>query len=315
MEPGPSHLTSARCAASADRPLRSTWGSCCSSRAIVARAGLTTARDARSPAASSTRSARSCSSDCEPAAPAHARRRRQRPRRPVAHRPPAPRPAVPRLGHGQLHLRRARPDDVRAARRARRVGPGQRRAQGRAHAHVARRQRLPVAEPLARDQAAAQRQRRGQGREGRRLAVGLSRPEHEVPGHRRPRPGRRHRRRRPPAAEPGRPEHDHGGESVQLSEDFYAGINAKGSLPRAPARDGLRRGAPRVQRRQAHQPDDGAGDGRRLATSSARRSSSASATRTSRSRWATARTSPTASCTRSTSTSPTRRAGTPTRRS
>ena len=153
----------------------------------------------------------------------------------------------------------------------------------RAHADDARRQRLPVAEPARwPDHAEARRDRRGQGREGRRLAVRLPRPASRStrsPSRQRQADdiaGGRPRRRRTRSTR----RTLSNGESVQLTEDCYAGINAKAQLPRAPGRDGLRRGPARLQRRQADQPDDGARRWSATRTSCARRSSSASTTRT-----------------------------------
>ena len=135
----------------------------------------------------------------------------------------------------------------------------------------------------AADQAPAERQRRGQGRQGRRLAERLPRPVDELSAS----PSRPTRPTTSPTAtarapNPVDPTTITGGRERPAHRGLLRRHQRQGLLPRAPARDGLRRGPPRVQRRQAHQPDDRAGDGRRLATSSARRSSSASATRTSR---------------------------------
>ena len=116
-----------------------------------------------------------------------------------------------------------------------------------------------MAEPLGGHDAQARRERRGQGRDGRRLAVRLPRPPVEVPDHhvaRAPWTTIADGRRTPP--NPVDPRTINDGESVQLTEDWYAGVNAKGELPRAPGRDGLRHGHARLQRRQADQPDDGA---------------------------------------------------------
>ena len=75
----------------------------------------------------------------------------------------------------------------------------------------------------------------------------------------RARPGRRDRRRRPPAAEPRRPDHAQGRRERPALRGLLRGRQRQGLLPRAPTRAGLRRGPPRVQRRQARQPDDACG--------------------------------------------------------
>ena len=255
--------------------------------------------------------------DCE--------RRRRRPdaaasatatRRPVADRPPAPRPAVPGLGHGHVHLRRARPQKCvpQGRQRACRSRPA---ASSRSSAR--RRRWTPTAARgrTCRSQTklklSANAEAKG-AKAGGSLAAYLGQSTKYqltvapgLGGRRSPtatarRPTRSTRARSRPAR-------------ASSSPRTSTRASTQGLLPRAAGRDGLRRGPPRVQRRQADQPDDRAGDGRRHGL----RPPGAQARRRlqgrQRSRSATPRTSPTASCTRSTSTSPTRPAGTPTRRS
>ena len=166
------------------------------------------------------------------------------------------------------------------------------------------------------DDAEADRERRGQGRQGGRLAVGLPRPEHEVPADRLP----RRRRTRSPTATARRRTRSTRARSrparaSSSPRTSTTGINAKGSYRALQVEMGYDDGHARVQRRQAHQPDDRAGDGRRLGVRAPGAQGRRRLQGRRASRWATPRTSATASCTRSTSTSPTRPAGTPTRRS
>ena len=193
-----------------------------------------------------------------------------RPRRPAARRPDAARAAVPRLGHRLVHRRRAPARDVRAQGQARRVGAGRRRAQARAHADLAGRQRLPVAEPLDPDQAAARRERRGQGREGRRRCRATSASPRSSSSPSRPTtrttsPTATARRRTPSTRARSN------GRERSSSTRTSTPASRPRALPRAPARAGLRRGPPRVQRRQAHRRQ------RRCGSWSATRTSSAGA--------------------------------------
>ena len=208
--------------------------------------------------------------------------------------------------------------DVRAARAARRVGAASGEIKIERTPTFAGHRRLPVPEPLDPGHAEVERQRRGQGREGRRPAPGLPRPCDEVPdhGHARATPTRSRTATAPPP-NPVDPTHARGGrERSSSARTTTPGIKAKATYREYPARDGLRRG-PRGCRAasSASDADDRAGDGRRRGLRRAGAEARRRARATPASRSATRRTSATASSTRSTSTSRPRPAGTPTRRS
>ena len=227
-----------------------------------------------------------------------------------------PGPAVPRLGHRHLH----RTTSASRRRACRRASPACRcRPAARSRSSARRRaldangcpwQNLSIQTTL---KLSANAEAKG-AKAGGSLAAYLGQAtKYQVtvtPGH-----GRRHRRRRPPAAQPGRPEHDR--QRARASSSPRTSTPA--STPRAPTARSRSRWAttraPRLERRQAHQPDDRAGDGRRRGLRPQRAQARRRLERRRASRSATPRTSATASCTRSTSTSRTRPAGTPTRRS
>ena len=231
-------------------------------------------------------------------------------RRPAAGRPDAPGASVPRFGDRHLHGRQPPARDVRAQGQARRVGGRQRRDQGRAHADVPGHGGLPVPEPLDPDHAEVRRQRRGQGREGRRPDPGLSRAGLEVPDHGHAGQRRRHRGRIARRAEPGRPALAREGRGDPAQRGLLRGHQGQGHVSRVPDRDGLRRGPAGLERHQAHGRADRPGHGRRRGLRQAGAQARHQGRRRSALRSATRRSSATASSTRSTSTSRPRPAGT-----
>ena len=184
-------------------------------------------------------------------------------RGPAADRRPGPGAPLPRLGHRQVHLRCPATADLHARRQARRHGQGDRRTDGRALGDRPRRDRLPIADALDRNLARAGTERPGRQHDRQRLARRLPRPGRQLRAHGVTTGRRRHRSREPPRAEPGRPEHDRPRREHPTHARVLYGHRRRVQLPRAPARDGLRRGHTRLQRRHPHQPDQRAGHGRR----------------------------------------------------